>query len=205
MKNFESSPLQKFNEKVPEKKHLEEDSLENKFIVKPDHLKNIEDNNKADALLKKITSLPLIHEDSLPKIKDSTEELTVIYGQSLQARTEKFRKVVTNVTDFVPVIGSIKMILEGWNGKQYGTENEIKGAGRVVHTISGVVFLGLDLTGVGVIASEFGKGVIKIGERVAVRTLEERLARKVVEKEVLKLTLRGHKRIEKKEKIEQGA
>lgn len=137
-----------------------------------------------------------------------------------QATRSTRKKVVTNVVDFVPVIGSAKMILEGIQGKQLGTEKEIKGLGRVVHTVSGAAFLALDLTGVGAIASEIGKGGLKVGERIIARRLEklstgavEQTSKKsldrvsvdaaaqTVEKEGAKLVVRGEERANKQAKI----
>lgn len=144
-------------------------------------------------------SLPEAHENS------TFEELHAVHLKNIEKNAKKTRNIVTNVTDFIPVVGSIKMILEGLEGRQYVTHKEIKGISRIVHTIAGAVFLGLDLTGVGAIASELGKGVIKLGERAMLRSLEEKLAREAIEKEAEKLVVRGEKRIKRKKKIENSA
>ena len=203
MRNLESILLPESKERAPLKSgDLEEGSLDRKFILVPSHSKNIEDKNKADTLLKKI-STPYRSQEEVPqKEKNTINQLDLIHLETLQLKAEKVKRIVTNVTDFVPIIGSIKMIMEGWNGKQYGTEKEVKGVGRVVHTASGVIFLALDLTGIGAIASELGKGALKVGERAVVKSIEATLAREVVEKEVTKLMIRGNTRIDKKEKIQ---
>jgi hypothetical protein len=108
---------------------------------------------------------------------------------------------VSTATDFVPVIGSIKMIVEGLRGSQIGTEKEIKGLGRFIHTASGVVFLALDMTGVGAIGSEIGKGVVKLGERALVKKTEASLVRETLEKETTKLAMRGGSRNNKEENL----
>ncbi len=204
MRNLEATPPLESKEKSPLRiVNLEESLLENKrnFVVDPHHSKKSEDKKRAEILLGDISLLSSAQEEVFHKEKDTVKELDAIHLRSLYLQTEKVKRIATNVTDFVPVVGSIKMIMEGWKGEQYGTEKEIKGVGRVIHTVSGVVFLALDLTGIGAIASELGKGVIKIGERVALRTLKETLAREVIGKEVTKLALRGSTRIDKKEKI----
>lgn len=75
--------------------------------------------------------------------------------------------------DFIPVIGSVKIIIEGVRGKQYGTHRELTGIPKGIHTISGLSFLVLDMTTLGTIFSEFGKGVLKIGERVLIKSAEQ--------------------------------
>ncbi len=204
MRNLESIPTQELQERTPKDIDKEDGLLEKKFTVESHHKESLGDASQVDALLKKISTASQTHEDTPHKEKDALGQLDAIHLQSVKAKADKIKRIATNVTDFVPVVGSIKMILEGWNGKQYGTEKEIKGVGRIIHTTSGVVFLALDLTGIGAIASELGKGVIKVGERVAVRTIEENLAREVIGKEVTKLALRGSKRIDKKEKLERS-
>lgn len=144
---------------------------------------------------------------SLPEANENStfEELHALHLKNIEKKAKRTRDIVTNVTDFIPVVGSIKMILEGLEGRQYVTHKEIKGVRRIVHTIAGAVFLGLDLTGVGAIASELGKGAIKIGERMALKTAEEKLAIEVVEREGEKLLVRGESRVKRKKKIENSA
>lgn len=135
------------------------------------------------------------------KVEEPVPQLDVSELKNIESNAQKWDRRITNVTDFVPVIGSFKMIIEGIKGKQYMTEKEITGVQRVVHTLSGVVFLGLDLTGVGAIASEVGKGVIKVGERYVFRSIGSGIERKVLEKEASKLAVRGDNRIKKGEEI----
>jgi len=117
-------------------------------------------------------------------------------------KVERVKRIATNVTDFVPVIGSIKMMLEGTRGVQYGTGKKLPFLTRLIHGTSGAVFLALDITGVGVIASELGKLGIKIGLRaLEKRTLTKVIESAVIKKEGAKLVARGEKRIDKKEKL----
>ena len=174
---------------------------------------------------------------SKPKIKvestkikeddDTFKKLDTIHIEAEQKEKERKKKIATNVVDFVPIVGSVKMILEGMRGKQYGTEKEIKGFGRLAHTVAGAVFLSLDVAGVVTLgtstaAAEAGKGFFKIGEhallgavekslireageQVVVKTVEEKLLSEAIKKESKRLIARGELRIEKKEKIADGA
>lgn len=205
MRNLETTPSLESQEKIEERKKPKSDrELEKQFTVAP-HLETaFQDKEQAKALLKKILTQPKKYEDVHRPEISTPGDVEAIDIQALHTKVEKTKRIVTNVADFVPVVGSIKMIMEGLKGEQYGTEKEIKGVERVVHTASGVVFLALDLTGIGAIASELGKGVLKIGERAVIRSFEETLAREVVAKEVTKLTLRGNTRVDKQEKIQRS-
>ncbi len=103
--------------------------------------------------------------------------------------------VVTNTVDFIPVIGSAKMILESLRGKQYGTDKELSGKLRFIHGLSGALFLAADLTGIGAIASELGKAGIKL----SLRSLEKKALQNVVTNETIqqkaeRLAVEGEKR-----------
>lgn len=87
--------------------------------------------------------------------------------------TKKNTILLTNALDFIPIVGSIKMTIEGIRGKQYGTHKELRDIPRGIHTVAGLSFLVLDMTTVGVIFSSFGKGVIKIGAKTLVKSAEE--------------------------------
>ena len=100
------------------------------------------------------------------------------------ARRKKIRSIVTNGMDFIPIIGSFKMIVEGLRGKQLMTKIEMKGIVRALHMFMGIVFLLLDITGIGAILSAVGKGAIKYSELLMLRKLEENLARHIVEEDV---------------------
>jgi hypothetical protein len=209
MKNRESQPKhQEIQEASPD--GVKEVNPERDFVVhnlesKQQAEVHREDQEHIQNLLKKLltpngaSNKSEVKKESI--FADTLEEKTV---QQAQQKVERVTRIATNVTDFIPIVGSAKMILEGVRGRQYGTEQKIEGVGRIVHTVSGVVFLALDMTGVGAIASEFGKGVIKVGERTLVRTLEENLAKEIVQKEGGKLVARGETRIDTKEKIAKG-
>lgn len=161
---------------------------------------------QTDELLDRIKHSSGNHQENVPYLKEADEipQLDVSELKNIEDEARKWDRRITNVTDFVPVIGSAKMIIEGFKGKQYMTEKEIIGTQRVFHTVSGVVFLALDLTGVGAIASEVGKGVIKVGERYVFRRIGSGIERKVLEKEASKLAVRGDTRVNKGEDIANG-
>lgn len=185
---------------------LEGKAAEERFNLeqeKTDPDKLVETKKQTDELLDKIKNLPPVVEVATSiKEDDEVPQLDVFELKKIEDEVHKWDRRITNVTDFVPVIGSAKMIIEGLKGKQYMTEKEITGIHRVLHTASGVVFLALDLTGVGAIASEVGKGVIKVGERYVFRRIGSGIERKVLEREASKLAVRGDKRIKKGEDIE---
>lgn len=94
---------------------------------------------------------------------------------------KRYHVFFTNALDFIPIIGSVKMALEGIRGEQFLTHKKIiKEPGRGIHTIAGFAFLVLDMTSVGTIFSEFGKGVLKIGGRVLMRSVGEVTTRDAV-------------------------
>lgn len=94
--------------------------------------------------------------------------------------THKQTVIITNLLDFIPIVGSIKMVIEGLQGKQFGTRKVLSGVPRSVHTIFGLSFFILDMTSFGTIFSEIGKGILKLGERVALKSAEEIMTRDVL-------------------------
>lgn len=156
-----------------------------------------------DAILKELMAPPALAEDQSGISPDETdlEEYLDELHALVEAKKKKVNTITTNLIDFVPVIGSAKMIVEGLRGKQYGTDHEIHGMHRALHAITGAAFLALDLTGAGVIASELGKGVFKIGERALLKKTGEAVSREVLEKETATLLTRAEKRIASQEKI----
>lgn len=88
--------------------------------------------------------------------------------------------LITNVLDFIPVIGSVKMVAEGIRGEQFGTHKKLSDIPRGIHTVAGFSFLVLDMTSIGTIFSELGKGFFKLGERTLVKSAEEVITRDAV-------------------------
>ena len=92
---------------------------------------------------------------------DKVEEYYSQYEQDrLEAETErdplkksKLYKLAAEAVNFIPVIGSAKMIGEGLSGRTMAGERLSKGQ-RIWHATEGAVFLALDLTGVGIAAAE---------------------------------------------------
>jgi len=160
-----------------------------------------EKENHIKELMKKIFSFKKSKKQEEKPKEKQIKQLDTASLKKLKEKEDKRDKRLTNLSDFIPVIGSIKMIAEGLQGKQYLTEKEIKGGKRFFHTLFGALFLGLDITGIGAIASGLGKGAIKIGERLVLEEIGEGIEKEVLEKETAKLATRGDKRIEKQEKI----
>ena len=121
--------------------------------------------------------------------------------ETQDTRKSKVMRVASTVTDFIPVIGSIKMIAESFRGKQYGTDKEIKGWGRFLHGASGMAFLALDVTGVGAVASEIGKGILKISERMAMKAVERKASQEILKREAEQLFIRGKERSKRAEEM----
>lgn len=212
---LENRPAQEsFHEKFPNLSHLTPEQQE-RFLVAHAHneTRRAEEKKTQEALLHEL-SLPHTPQDTPDKEEDSRE---VSHGSLEGPKVSTAKKITTNVVDFIPVVGSAKMILEGLRGKQYGTDTPITGKQRIVHTVSGAVFLGLDVTGVGALLSEAGKAALKVGEKflvkeavevgekVMLRQGEKVVAERGVERGFIqegeKLVNRGKKRIEKQEQI----
>jgi hypothetical protein len=116
-----------------------------------------------------------------------------------------FVGLITNVADFIPIVGSLKMIAEGIFGKQLGTEIPLVGRSRLVHLSGGLVFLFLDLSSVGLIISELGKGGIKIGEKFFFTKVKRKLSSKTLHEEGSKLLARSVERNEKQKLIRKSS
>lgn len=129
----------------------------------------------------------------------------------------KVKNWTSHAADFVPVVGSAKMVYEAVKGEQIGTGKSISGWQRAAHGVTGAAFLAADLTGVGALGSIAGKAIarggIKIGEHVIEQSAEkvaERIAVEQIERSALaeaakleaaKLAARGDQRIQKSEQI----
>ncbi len=135
-------------------------------------------------------------------------------GLTLEQLDEKYiihpkhHTLASNITDFVPVVGSAKMIKEAISGEQMGTGNKIEGWRRAVHGVTGAAFLAADLTGIGAVGSIAGKalmrGGIKVGEKVAERQILQSGEKAIFKKESSKLIERGEVRMDKSEEIKQA-
>ena len=139
--------------------------------------------------------------EQLRKAQESGDPTKI--HEAMLAADEKYkvRSRITNITDFVPVVGSAKMMQEAVTGRQIGTGKKIEGWRRVVHGVTGTAFLAADLTGVGAVGSVVGKaflrGAIKGGEKIVLQSAEKRL----LQKEGANLAARGDKRIRSAEEI----
>lgn len=170
------------------------------FLVAQVHAPQYAIEKKKSQILKRFLRMPT-RQQPVATEEVLADEVNAVYHQKLKEEEDRFHRVISNIVDFVPVVGSIKMALEGIQGKQFGTGKELHGVERGLHTVSGVSFLVLDLTGVGTIISEFGKGAFKIGGRGFVKVIEELLAHDIA-KEGAILAARAEERMERKEKIQ---
>ncbi|MDQ5957050.1 MAG: hypothetical protein QG614_21 [Patescibacteria group bacterium] len=118
--------------------------------------------------------------------------------------------------DFVPVLGSAKMVHESFTGQQEFTGHKIEGWRRLVHGVSGAAFLASDLSGVGAVASLGGKallrGGIKFGEKIASKSLTskavseglEKSSEKIIENKAAILASNASSRRKRSDKIEKA-
>lgn len=84
----------------------------------------------------------------------------------------------SQAADWVPVVGSAKMIGEAMAGKRVGG-GQLSGAARVRHGVAGGAFLAADMTGAGEVARA-GKAVkvgLKLGEKQVARAAGKRAIR----------------------------
>jgi Pre-toxin TG len=117
----------------------------------------------------------------------------------------KHHALASNITDFVTVIGSAKMIHEAVKGEQMGTEKKLEGWRRIAHGAAGAGFLASDLTGVGAIASIgsklIGRGALSVTEKLVEKTFLKQIAKKEIIQEGVKLKVSAEKRSEMRENL----
>lgn len=89
-------------------------------------------------------------ETSFAEYSQREQEASTAFDQSEKGR---LYKLAMEAVDFVPVVGSAKMLGEGLAGKTMSGEKLTKSK-RLWHTAQGAAFLALDLTGVGAAAAE---------------------------------------------------
>lgn len=203
MNTFEARRIgEESPEKKKERNELPPDHKDYKIETHQESLHSIEDHKHAEELLESLQSkkfvkgnyeVPVQEPALIKKMEEKKKEA--------EQKLATTKKVVTNVSDFIPIIGSGKMVIEGLRGKQFGTGKDIHGYQRFLHTAFGVGFFALDCTGVGAIGSELGKGALKVGEQAALKTAEQIIAHQIIKKEAAKLAARGMVRIAKKEAI----
>lgn len=165
------------------------------FLVHPVH--NLTHEKEDKKRLEELDQI-LLHpeQEEAPTVSTSSE-------RKASTSPSNSTRMITNGVDFLPIIGSAKMLIEGVLGKQYGTNKELTGKVRILHGASGLLFLALDVTGVGAIASEAGK----LGLKLSLRTLKKETVEKVFESQVIKeegvkLATRGNERVKRKEELQ---
>ena len=196
---LESSPETK------DKREQENKSPDERFLLKNiGHLRTPKEEARIKELEEKLRTKSekySSHEHFTKEDHSDINELVALYQKGI-AKKEKVKRIVTNLTDFIPLVGSAKMMLEGIIGKQLGTNKKIEGWARLGHGVSGTAFLVLDTTGLGAIASELGKLGIKIGMRALEKEALKKIIRnKIIQKEGDILVARGEKRMNKKEEL----
>lgn len=85
------------------------------------------------------------------------QELKKAAAEESKTKAQKLKALAFEAVDFIPVAGSAKMLAEGLYGKTMSGE-ELSKTKRVIHSVEGAVFLAVDLTGMGAIASTGIKG-----------------------------------------------
>ncbi len=140
--------------------------------------------------------------DELRKAEASGDPQRVHLAMLAADEKYRVRSRVTNITDFIPVVGSAKMIHEAVTGRQLGTGKKIEGWQRALHGVTGTAFLAADVTGVGAVGSVIGKvlvrGAVKAGEKMTLRAVEM----KALKQEGGRLVTNGDERIERAKKVE---
>lgn len=213
-----------FHERFP---HLKERKLtkeqQEKFLILHAHNEKQEERDRLthDQILEQLYATIPNDKEKISIDHEDANHKSHIKADGVLYNVDPSKSLATNIIDFIPVIGSTKMIIEGIRGRQFGTNHEITGLGRVLHTGSGALFLVLDVTGVGAIASSLGKGifkagVFKVGERIALKELElvaekaaleevgKIAAHGLIKKELKTLAVRGEIRHEKEKKISES-
>ncbi len=213
-----------------ENPNIESDrNLQNAYTIldRGDRYRNNERKNDGDLNADEMSELkytkPLSVMDELRAAKASGDTAWIDRAQS--AADQKYsvhnvKKWTSHAADFVPVIGSAKMVYESMRGTQVGTGTSISGWQRAVHGATGAAFLAADLTGVGALGSIAGKalarGGVKVGERMMTKAGEEAVintaSRQTAEEymqgaastELSKLAMRGDARVQKSEQISQN-
>lgn len=168
----------------------------------------IEDKESKEERISLLTKFLQIHEhvhaylftkkDTHDEVSDNSqyfsdgEDKSLFYaierGKEHAAKMQRRKSIVL---DFIPVIGSAKMISEAIRGNQHMTGKKLDAQVRVIHGVSGAIFLTLDVTGIGVIVSELGKAILKMGEKLLLERVTEEVSMSVVKKESKKLIVRG--------------
>ncbi|MBX4187424.1 MAG: hypothetical protein KW802_04225 [Candidatus Doudnabacteria bacterium] len=85
--------------------------------------------------------------------KDSEKNQASARKETGLSKKEKFLKLAIDAIDFVPIVGSAKMVGEGLAGQTMSGEKLSRNK-RMIKTAEGAVFLALDLTGIGMAATE---------------------------------------------------
>lgn len=183
-----------FLEQFPHLHHLDETDRD-RFLILHAHNEKQDESDKR----KEHELLTILEAEKTPEMKNSKVETK----DTTLPKTNTRAKILSNAIDFIPIIGSAKMIQEAWEGKQLGTGIALNNKQRLLHGASGALFLALDCTGIGAIGSELGKAGIKLG----LRALEKETTVKLLENSVIReeskiLLTRGSVRHDKAEELQ---
>jgi hypothetical protein len=113
--------------------------------------------------------LPLETRQMLADVKANLASIRETDDPAAKSRLYRF---ACGAADFIPVVGPAKMAAEAAYGQTLGGE-ELSGWGRLLHGTEGVVFLAVDLTGFGAVATKMLKGGevgIRLGPKLITRT-----------------------------------
>lgn len=100
-----------------------------------------------------IKDMPVDVQEMYAGVKINLEAAIKEEDPSAKARLYKF---ACGAADFIPVIGPAKMLVEAVAGKTLGGE-QLEGWKRFLHGTEGLVFLAIDLTGYGAVATKLVK------------------------------------------------
>lgn len=129
-------------------------------------------------------------------------QISKVNKEKDQTKKQRLLQIAIEGIDFIPVIGSVKMIGEGLEGRTMNNR-ELTGWNRVLHTAEGAAFLALDATGLGVLGrgakagklltrsaavlryagfpAKLAKPVYRVGSFIARTPMAEKAASKVLE------------------------
>lgn len=121
------------------------------------------DTDKASEIAKGLfTNLEAVGVKDLPPevqamYTDVKDNLTAAIKEKDPTAKAKLYKFACGAADFIPVAGPAKMLVEAVAGKTLGGD-QLSGWKRFLHGTEGLVFLAVDLTGFGVVATKLAKG-----------------------------------------------
>lgn len=144
----------RISEATEKKKYIEAFSELKKYYE--DISNQLPEDQKKEIL--KIINNKEYQEHIIKELKDKGEDI-----KDNLSDKETLAKIACFGADLIPVAGPLKMLYETYQGKDL-TGEKIEGTNRIIHGLSGSLFLILDCTGGGVVATKIGQGTLKGGK-----------------------------------------